>query len=163
MPAAAATSALPRPHQATADTGAWRSMTWRKNGEQPSSPAPSLVSSREGEGRWDTTRKDPAAYATQGRPPRSGRKAIARGSWVGAGGIRCGGPRARGNGGSVSRSPIVAPAAACTAAAAMAVVAWSCGSPHRRLPRPISANRRQLCARTWARRGLLGHDVDFLC
>jgi len=59
--AAAATSALPLPHQATADTGAWRSMTWRKNGEQPSSPTPSLVSSREGEGRWDTTRKDPAA------------------------------------------------------------------------------------------------------
>jgi len=55
--AAAATSPLPLPHQATAETGARRSMTWRKNGEQLTL----LLSSREGEGRWDTTRKEPAA------------------------------------------------------------------------------------------------------
>lgn len=57
LSAAAATSPLPRPHQATADTGARRSMTWRKNGEQ----LPLLLSSRQGEGRWDTMRKEPAA------------------------------------------------------------------------------------------------------
>lgn len=55
---------------------------------------------------------------------------MARGSRVGAGGIRCGGPRASGSGGSASRSPIVVPAAACAAVAAMVVVAGVAATGH---------------------------------
>uniref|UniRef100_A0A0D9YAE6 Uncharacterized protein n=1 Tax=Oryza glumipatula TaxID=40148 RepID=A0A0D9YAE6_9ORYZ len=106
LPAAAASSPPPRRHQETADTGARRSMAWRKNG--PSSPPLLLLPSRGGEGRWETTRKEAAPQATQGRPPRSGRKERERGSAVGAGGMRCGGWRASGSGGSSSGSPIAA-------------------------------------------------------
>jgi hypothetical protein len=82
---------------------------------------------------------------------------MARGSRVGAGGIRCGGPRASGSGGSASRSPIVVPAAACAAVAAMVVVAgvaWiPLTGPRLPIPRSISAKPATTvrgCARTWA-------------
>lgn len=48
LAAAAASSPSPRPHQAAAETGARRSMTWRKNGEL-SSVVPLLP--RGGDGR----------------------------------------------------------------------------------------------------------------
>lgn len=53
---AAARSPPPWPHQATAETGAWRSMTWRKNGDSSW-----VVLVRGGEGRWEMARREPAA------------------------------------------------------------------------------------------------------
>jgi hypothetical protein len=91
---------------------------------------------------------------------------MARGSRVGAGGIRCGGPRASGSGGSASRSPIVVPAAACATVAAMVVVAgvaWipltGCQCHGRSLE-----SRRPLCAAVHGRglRYCAGHDLGFL-
>lgn len=95
---------------------------------------------------------------------------MARGSRVGAGGIRCGGPRASGSGGSASRSPIVVPAAACAAVAAMVVEAGAalrCVDPPHRLPMAHGRSlqsRRPLCSAVHGR-GLhycAGHDLGFL-